>query len=134
MEGTLRSFDPGVREQLRERVPQVLDAAAQAAGCTSKFELRPGYPATINHAGAAETVRRIARDAFGVDAVVEPAPLTAAEDFAYFLNERPGAFILIGAGNPERGISAPHHSPEFDIDESVLPFGTELLARLALES
>ena len=58
--------------------------------------------------------------------------MAAAEDFAYFLQKVPGAFILIGAGNAERGITAPHHSPTFDIDESVLPRGAELLARLAL--
>ncbi|NIW35755.1 MAG: amidohydrolase, partial [Gemmatimonadetes bacterium] len=48
------------------------------------------------------------------------------------LEERPGAFIFVGAGNEKKGITAPHHSPEFDIDESVLPRGAELLARLAL--
>jgi len=56
-----------------------------------------------------------------------------AEDFAYFLRERPGAFVFVGAGNAERGIGAPHHSPAFDIDESALPLGAELLARLALD-
>jgi amidohydrolase len=132
LEGTLRSFDDGVRRQLRERVPAVLEAAAQAAGCKLEFELRPGYPAVINHASSVETVRQVAAMAFGSANVHEPAPLTAAEDFAYFLQKRPGAFVLVGAGNPEQGISAPHHSPEFDIDESVLPLGAELLARLAL--
>jgi amidohydrolase len=56
----------------------------------------------------------------------------AAEDFAYFLEARPGAFAFIGAGNAAQGITAPHHSPAFDIDESALPIGAELLARLAL--
>jgi amidohydrolase len=134
LEGTLRSFDEQVRRQLRERVPQVLEATAQAAGCTLEFELREGYPAVINHAPNVEAVRQAAAAAAGPENVVEPAPLTAAEDFSYFLQERPGAFVLVGAGNPERGISAPHHSPEFDIDESVLPLGAELLARLALRA
>ncbi len=134
LEGTLRSFDDGVRRQLRERVPAVLEAAAQAAGCKLEFELRPGYPAVINHASSVEAVRQVAGAAFGPANVHEPAPLTAAEDFAYFLQKRPGAFVLVGAGNAERGISAPHHSPEFDIDESVLPLGAELLARLALRA
>jgi amidohydrolase len=134
LEGTLRSFDDGVRRQLRERVPAVLAAVAQAAGCELEFELRPGYPTVVNHASNVEAVRRAALTAFGPANVHEPAPLTAAEDFAYFLQQRPGAFVLVGAGNPERGISAPHHSPEFDIDESVLPLGAELLARLALQA
>lgn len=132
LDGTLRSFADPVRDLLRRRVREVLEATAQAAGCRAEFELRPGYPATINDSAAVETVRRAACVAFGADNVREPAPLMAAEDFSYFLQKRPGAFILVGAGNAERGITAPHHSPQFDIDESVLPRGTELLARIAL--
>ena len=60
-------------------------------------------------------------------------PVAAAEDFAYFLREVPGAFAFVGAGNAERGIVAPHHAPSFDIDESALPLGAELLARIALD-
>jgi amidohydrolase len=119
---------------LRERVPAVIEASARVAGCRSEFELRPGYPATVNDAGAAEIVREVARRVAGEANVHETPPLTAAEDFAYFLRERPGAFILLGAGDRERGITAPHHSADFDIDESVLPLGTELLAGLALHS
>ena len=68
----------------------------------------------------------------GAEGVREASPLAAAEDFAYFLEQVPGAFFLLGAGNPARGIVAPHHAPDFDLDESVLPRGAELLARLAL--
>ena len=133
LEGTLRSFDAGVRRQLRERVPAVLDAAVAACGCRAEFELRPGYPATINDARAARVASRVASEVVGQERVIDTPPLTAAEDFSYFLEKRPGAFILVGAGNAERGITAPHHSPEFDIDEEVLPIGVELHVRLALE-
>ena len=133
LEGTLRSFDEGVRRLLRERVPAVIEAAARGAGCHAECELLPGYPATINDAAAAARVRELAGRVVGEQNVIDTPPLTAAEDFAYFLRERPGAFVLIGAGNRARGIVAPHHSPEFDIDESALPLGAELLARIALE-
>ena len=130
--GTLRSFSPEVRKLLRQRVPQTLRDAARAAGCDVEFELQPGYPAVVNDATAVASARLAANQVFGEGQVHEPAPLAAAEDFAYFLERLPGAFILVGAGNAERGITAPHHSPRFDIDESVLPLGAELLARLAL--
>ena len=65
--------------------------------------------------------------------VIEHPPLAAAEDFSYFLQRRPGAFIFVGAANQARGIDAPHHSPRFDIDEAALPRGAELLVRLALD-
>jgi len=133
LEGTLRSFTETVGESLRCRLREVLEGSAGAAGCRAELDLRRGYPATVNDPGAVEIVRRVAREVVGEDNVCEPAPLTAAEDFSYFLRERPGAFVLVGAGNAERGITAPHHSPEFDIDESALPRGAELLARLALE-
>jgi amidohydrolase len=132
LDGTLRSFSDEVRQHLRRTVPRVLEDAVRAGGCRLRFELREGYPATVNDAEAVRTVREVAAHVFGRTNVVEPAPLMAAEDFSYFLRERPGAFVLVGAGNAERGITAPHHSPSFDIDESVLPRGAELLAGLAL--
>lgn len=133
LRGTLRSFDEGTREVLRERVRAALDGAARAGGCELEFELRPGYPAVVNDDACAGHVRRLAAGVFGPDRVVECAPVAAAEDFAYFLREVPGAFAFVGAGNVERGIVAPHHAPSFDIDESALPLGAELLARIALD-
>jgi amidohydrolase len=69
---------------------------------------------------------------FGPESILDTPPLAAAEDFAYFAQRVPAAFVLVGAGNTARGITAPHHAPDFDLDESVLPLGAELLARLAL--
>lgn len=133
LEGTMRSFSDPVRELLRARVRQVFAGSAEAAGCRLDFELRQGYPAVVNDPGAVERVRSAGRAVFGEDRVQEPAPMAAAEDFAFVLERVPGAFVLVGAGNVKRGITAPHHSPSFDIDESVLPRGAELLARLALD-
>jgi len=133
LEGTLRSFSEEVRELLRERVEERLARAAEGGRCSLEFELRPGFPAVVNHPGSVRVVQRLARTVFGEDGVHEPAPLAAAEDFAYFLQQRPGAYALLGAGNRGAGIEAPHHSPRFDIDESVLPRGTELFVRLAME-
>jgi len=132
LEGTLRSFTPEVRLLLRERLKEALAGAAQVAGCRSDLEIRPGYPAVVNDPAAAETVRKVATGLFGPDDVFDTPPLAASEDFAYFLEKTPGAFMLLGAGNKEKGITAPHHSPEFDIDEAALPRGAALLAALAL--
>jgi amidohydrolase len=132
MHGTLRSFDEGVREILRRRVREVLEGTAAAAGCRLDYTLSPGYPAVVNDPEAVSRVRRHAALVVGAANVVDPAPMAAAEDFAYFLRRVPGAFAFIGAGNAARGITAPHHAPNFDIDESALPIGTELLIRIAL--
>lgn len=132
--GTLRSFHPEVRALLRERVRETLEGCARAAGCGVEFELIPGYPAVVNDEAAADRARDEGARVFGAAGIVEAEPMAAAEDFAYFLERVPGAFLLVGAGNEARGITAPHHSPEFDLDEAVLPRGAELLARLALTS
>jgi amidohydrolase len=134
MRGTLRSFDDRVREILRARVREVIENTAAAHGCTAEFTLHPGYPAVVNDPQAVSEVRRHAAAVVGAARVIEPDPMAAAEDFAYFLRQVPGAFVFIGAGNAERGITAPHHAPSFDIDEAALPIGAELLARIALES
>jgi amidohydrolase len=132
LEGTLRSFSQDVRGLLRNRVPHVLTAVAAAADCELDFELSPGYPAVVNDPAHAARAAQVAASVVGPDNVVEPPPIAAAEDFAYYLERLPGAFIFVGAGNRERGITAPHHSPQFDIDEAALPVGAELLVRLAL--
>jgi len=130
--GTMRSFDPGVREQLRRDVRTVLAGIADAHGCRLAWELRKGYPAVVNEASATERARAVAERVVGAERVVTCAPMAAAEDFAYFLEQRPGAFMFVGVRNEERGITAPHHNPAFDLDESALPVGAELLARLAV--
>lgn len=130
--GTLRAFDEDVRATLRRRIREVVEHGAAAAGCRGEFELHPGYPATVNDPAAAERARRIAADVVGADQVVVPPPMAASEDFSYFLQQRPGAFMFVGAGNEARGITAMHHHPSFDIDEAALPIGAELLARIAL--
>ena len=132
MRGTMRSFDDDVRQVLRRRVREVLEGISAAAGCRLEYELLPGFPTVVNDADAVARVRRHAALVAGDMNVVEPAPMAAAEDFAYFLREAPGAFVFIGAGNTARGITAPHHAPQFDIDEAALPIGTELLVRIAL--
>ena len=132
LRGTLRAFSADVREMLRRRVHEVLAGTATAFGCTLAFEVKPGYPALINDARAVEHVRALAASVVGHTEVREPRPMAAAEDFACFLERRPGAFVFLGAGNAVRGIDAPHHSPRFDIDEAALPIGAELWARIAL--
>ncbi len=131
LRGTMRSFDDGVRETLRHRVPEVFQGAAAACGCTARFSLHPGYPAVVNDGEAVARVNAHAAQVVGRNNVVEMKPMAAAEDFAYFLKKAPGAFVFIGAGNPSRGITAPHHSAGFDIDEAALSVGAELLVRIA---
>ena len=131
--GTIRSFTPDTQEIIRRRLREVLEGSAAAMGCELDLDLRPGYPAMVNDAAAVGTARTAATPVFGADRVLEPPPIAAAEDFSYFLQQRPGAFVFVGSRNEARGIVAPHHSPEFDLDEEALPLGCALLASLAFQ-
>jgi amidohydrolase len=133
LDGTMRCFRREVRDLLRERVREVLEGSARAHRCRVEFELRPGYPAVVNDPEAVAHARKIAREVVGDSAVLEHPPMAASEDFSCFLERVPGAFLFLGAGNEARGITAPHHSPDFDIDEAALPIGVELLVRLAID-
>ena len=132
LQGTLRSFTEEVRELLKRRVREVLEGTASASGCRVEFELKPGYPAVVNDPASARLAARLAGEVFGAEHVIEHPPIAASEDFSYFLQNRPGAFVFVGSSNEAKGITAQHHSPRFDVDEDALPRGTELLVRLAL--
>jgi amidohydrolase len=130
--GTLRTFEPEVRTALHGQIREVLEGCAEAAGCSLELEIRSGYPPVVNDNGAVSRLRKVAGEVLGEGTVTEHPPMAISEDFAYFLERVPGVLALLGAGNESDGITAPHHSPEFDIDESVLPRGAEILTRLAL--
>jgi amidohydrolase len=132
LEGTLRAFTDAVRRTLRERTEEVLTGAATTHRCRLEFELRPGNPAVVNDPASVERVREVAFQVVGEPNVREHAPMAAAEDFGLFLERVPGAFFFLGAGDERKGTVVPHHSPAFDFEESVLPRGAEMLARLAL--
>ena len=72
----------------------------------------------------------VAVEVVGEEDVWAAEPMMGAEDFAILAREAPGAFLWVGAALPD---AREHHNPRFDIDESVLPRGAELLARLALQ-
>jgi amidohydrolase len=80
----------------------------------------------------ADLVRGVAVEVVGEDNLVEAEPKMGAEDFSYFLLERPGTFYFVGSNNEERGLIWGHHHPRFDIDEAVLGVGVESLAKVAL--
>jgi amidohydrolase len=80
----------------------------------------------------ADLVRQAVAASMGAQ-LIEPEPLTVGDDIGLFLRRVPGCYFLLGAGNDEAGITAPHHHPNFDIDERCLPIGAEVLARAALD-
>lgn len=124
LRGTLRYFDPEVRDVLRQELRRAV-AVADALGGRGELDLRTGYPAVVNDPGATELARTAIGETLGPDAFGELAPWMGGEDFAVLQQRAPGCFFWLGAALAE---AREHHHPRFDIDEAVLPLGAGVLA------
>ncbi len=132
MTGTVRTFKQETRDKAEQRLQEIVEGTAKMMGGSAKLNYRRGYPAVINSEAEAGIVRQSAVDTVGADNVIKIEPMMGGEDFAYYLEKVPGAFVFIGAGNPEIGAKYPHHHPRFDIDERALVISAEVLGRSAL--
>jgi hippurate hydrolase len=127
LRGTARSLTPQVRDLLHKRIAEVVEGTARLYGASAKITYTNGYPVVINHTQQTAFAADIAGEIAGKDKVdVEVPPVMGAEDFAFMLNERPGAFIFIGNGD-----SAGLHHPAYDFNDEVIPVGTSYWVRLA---
>jgi hippurate hydrolase len=129
LRGTIRSFAPAVRELLERRVRVIAQAVAEAHEVSAAVSYTPGYPATVNTEAETQLAAAAAADVVGEDRVDRAvAPVMGAEDFAYMLERKPGAYIFMGAGG---GDAAPMlHSPAYDFNDEALPYGASYWARL----
>ena len=90
-------------------------------GTTADLDYAFGYPPVINSRDSVAFLRPILQEAVGMDNVVEPEISMAGEDFAYYLEQVPGAFIFVGTRNPAKGLTEPQHSPHYTFDEDIFP-------------
>jgi amidohydrolase len=131
--GTIRTFDPGLRRSMPERIRRIAAGVAEGLGCRAEVEVRAGNPAVVNDAKVAEAARRAATRVVGEANVVVPVPTMGGEDMAVYFERVPGCFVFVGSANRERGLDQPHHSPRFDFDEEALAIGCEFLVQAAEE-
>jgi hippurate hydrolase len=128
--GTLRSFRPETRDLAERRIVEIASGVAMALGATAEVRVTRGYPATVNTAREAEFAARVGETIFGATNVIRDAdPTMGAEDFAYFLQEKPGAYVFLGQGGADGGCFL--HNPRYDFNDSVIPLGAGYLAALA---
>jgi len=128
LSGTIRSMDEEVRSQLWAELESAL-GVARALGGDFHLEIEKGYPVGFNHPEAVALLRGVSVDLLGEDQIRPPKKGMGAEDFSLLAQQAPGAMFGLGARLDEE--LRPHHSPNFDIDESVLPIGTAILAEAA---
>ena len=127
LRGTARALSPKVRDLLQKRVREVVEGTARAYGAKAELTYTTGYPVLVNEERKTAFAAGVAREVAGKDKVnTDCAPLMGAEDFAFMLQERPGAFIYIGNGN-----SAQLHNPAYDFNDEAIPVGTSYWVRLA---
>ena len=120
IEGTVRTFDGEVRKQVEKQIYSIVEGITTAFGATFTIDYLNGYPALYNHQEETETVRALLAEQFSEENIVDMQPSMGAEDFSYFLLEKPGTYFRVGSQNEDEATHYPHHHPKFDIDERAL--------------
>ncbi len=124
--GTVRTLTPAMRDMVEKRVREVAAGIATQTGTKINLRYQRGYPVLVNHDAQTEVAARVAEEVAGQGRVdLGIPPLMGAEDFAYMLQARPGAFIFLGNGD-----SAGWHHPAFDFNDDATVFGTSYWVRL----
>jgi len=127
LKGTARAFTKEVGELLRARINAIVEGTARLYGATAKVTYSNGYPVVVNHERATAFAASVAGEIVGKDKVdLNVPPRMAAEDFAFMLNERPGALIWVGNGD-----TAALHHPAYDFNDEAILSGTSYWVRLA---
>ena len=129
LQGTIRTLSESHRQLIKQRLQQLIEHTAQAFAAQAHIQFTPGYPATINHAQNAAICYQVACELVGENSVEwNPPPSMGAEDFAYMLQQCPGAYIWIGNGDAHT--SRPLHNPHYDFNDAILPLGANYWVKL----
>lgn len=132
MEGTVRSFDKDVRASMPQRMERILKGLSTAMRVEYELNYRMGYPPTVNTPGMNAVVREVGEQQLGIENVVYPHDIVMwAEDMSFMLEERPGAYFIVGSRGGER-TGFPQHNARYDIDERALDVGFTMMVGLGL--
>jgi len=137
LRGTVRTFTIELLDVIEERMRRITKATCEAFATSCEFEFRRNYPPTVNHARETAFTRELLGELVGAENVAEFEPTMGAEDFSYFLQEKPGCYFVIGNGDGTHR-SAGHgggpcmlHNPTYDFNDELIPLGGSMWVRLA---
>lgn len=132
IEGTIRAVEEDVRQQLAKRIGEISKATAETFRGEVEYEMIWGAPPVINNPEMAKLAIDCAREIVGDDKVIDhvEAPNMGGEDFAYYVNEVPGAFMFLSSSNQEKHTDVPHHNPLFNVDEDVFWVGSAVFVNI----
>ena len=134
MEGTIRTFEPAVRETVLRRFEEIIQGVAGALGCTAEVKVKRLTPALINADEIAQRVQESARRVLPGANLDTTGHLTmGAEDMAFMLEKVPGCYFFVGSANAEKNLNYGHHHPKFDFDEAALSRAAALMAEAVTE-
>ncbi len=137
MEGTIRTFDPAIREQIFIELRKIAETTAAMAGATVEVLLPNGdnYPVTVNDPDLTQRVLPTLRDIVGKDMVYRSGRSMGAEDFSFFAQQVPGFYFYLGVNKIGADLSstAGNHSPLFIIDDGALPVGVKALTHMTID-
>ena len=130
---SVRALDRGVRELLRRRIVELVEAQAQSFGVLARVEFLPGYPVLVNTPAETALARDVAVGLVGAaNVVLQTEPLTGSEDFAYMLEAVPGSYLFIGNGDEASGGhgACMVHNPNYDFEDRNIPVGAAFWVQL----
>jgi amidohydrolase len=129
IQGTTRTFTPETKALVQKRMEEVCHGVASTFGGDIALHYHDGYPATVNrHPAAVKRVQDVAGRIVGTGNILDNVMTCGAEDFSYFINEKPGAFFFVGAALP--GECRPHHKSVFDFDERCMLISASMFVQL----
>lgn len=143
IQGTVRTFSLGVLDMIEQRMRDIAHHTAAAFGVQAHVDFRRNYPPTINHSAEVAFLREVMHEVVGPEHTLNFEPTMGAEDFSFFLMEKPGAYFMIGHGDGDHrrdyvGHDHGHHlgpctlhNPHYDFNDKLIPLGGSLWVRLA---
>ena len=132
--GDFRTLSEKDRSYIASRLKEICTSIARAHRAEANVKILGGYPPTVNDPVFVKIVTGAAEEIIGQDNIIDiKKPNMGTEDMSLYLEKVPGAFFVLGTGNPEKGINYPHHNSKFDLDEDVLWIGPALFAKIVLD-
>ena len=134
LNGTIRTFEPEVREMVHTRFEEIVTGIASSMGCESEITIKQVTAPVINNHAVTESVMKSAQALFPDTEIDTSSYLTmGAEDMGYMQEKVDGCYFFIGSANHDKNLNYNHHHPKFDIDEQSLINGVALMATAAAD-
>ncbi len=130
--GTVRTTSDRARRLVHEQLAHAAQTVCETYGARAEFSWTNGYPAVVNHEPVARVLEQVCREKLGQNHVEHVRPTMVGEDFSYYLQSKPGAFLLLGIADKDLSTDYPHHHPRFALAERMMEPGVDILVETAL--